>query len=82
MLDAMGHKAARMALVDLGALGALHQLEREIQTRHALALLQSGCTRPQARDRLKCAHGVTRKTAYRRINDAIDRRGSTAHERR
>lgn len=74
LLDTLGSKRALALLKEVSTPAKCHAMQVEIQTRHALRLLHSGNTRPQIRDRLASAYGLSRDTCYQRINAAIERR--------
>lgn len=74
LLDTLGIERAVRLLDTVSTPAKCHALQVEIQTRYALRLLHAGNTRPQIRDRLASAYGLSRDTCYQRINAAIERR--------
>jgi hypothetical protein len=75
LLDQVGTEAATETINAVGSPEARRVLASEVQTRMALRLLHAGDNRPQIRDRLMQVHGISKETAYARINAAIFRRG-------
>jgi hypothetical protein len=71
LLHTLDEAKARRLLVGLGQRAALAQFNRTCAVNHALDLLRQRVERPQIRDRLMQRYELERRTAYLRIDEAL-----------
>ncbi len=62
---------ARGLLIELGAVAALREFDRQCAQEYAAQLLAQRCTRAQVRDRLMQRYRFSERSAYRCIDQAI-----------
>lgn len=74
LLTVCNEARARAILSELGTLAALRDFDTEAQTRYAMHLTEAGESRRTVVHRLCARYGMSEKSAYRRVNEAINRR--------
>jgi hypothetical protein len=71
ILMQLSEREARELLMMLGQASVLRDFERELAIRYAVSLLESKNSRSVIRDRLCVRYQVSRRTAYRIIENAL-----------